>query len=383
MAQFIYRYGSRTRALEAPLSRAHAELAIPFSSVSSKVSFTTPHSGWCKFEHKAYSELKAICYERHACLEASTHALYPLPQYDSILAILASWPSAELPAISIVQNASIWLSDPTQPLAFTRLDDLLALASSPLLGRTKSLRLRIPWRKYSHLLIPGHQRATLPQITFLDLTSSHLNVSDVCRLLRDLPRLCHLVLDNCGLPDGHRALNWATFACSCMFAHSDLDLEKTVNRRLTGVSGEAGGSRSREARILPRTTALRTLSVSVPPHVDAEERQELLAAFRRGWGDAVTMFNMIISAARRSRVEEGTLVLRCPRPDEVGEVLRENDDPGLVVVDDEEFARLGEVRDVGDCPVVCLAGQTGRNMGIEHTEGCGHSIGWDIWEDTL
>jgi hypothetical protein len=165
-----------------------------------------------------------------------------------------------------------------------------------------------------------------------------------------------------------------------MFAHSDLEIEKTVNRR---VSGEAGGSRPREACMLPRTAALRTLSLSVPPDVDTEKRQALLAAFRRGWGEAVAMFNTTISAARRSRVEEGTLVLRCPRPGEVGEVLRGDGYSGLVVVDDEEFARLGEVRGAEDCPVVCLAGQEGRNKGIEHTEGCGHSIGWDIWEDTL
>jgi CBS domain-containing protein len=233
------------------------------------------------------------------------------------------------------------------------------------------------------------QRPSLPQITFLDLTSSRLSDSDVSRLLRNLPRLRHLVLDNCSLPEGHRAQHWAAFARSCMFAHGDLAFEKTMNRLLVargGVSGELG-SREREARILPRTAALRTLSLSLPPYVDAEEeRLKLLAAFRRGWGEAVTTFNMTISAVRRSRVEEGTLVLRCPASSEVGDVLRENDYPGLVVVDDEEFARLGEVRDAEDCPVVCLAGSNGpngRTKGIEHTEGCGHSIGWDIWEDAL
>lgn len=158
-----------------------------------------------------------------------------------------------------------------------------------------------------------------------------------------------------------------------MFAHSDLELEKAVNRRLAtpgGVSGECE-SRPLEAHMLPRTTSLRTMSLSVPPHADAEERQALLAAFRRGWGEAVAMFNRIISTARRSRAEDGTLVLQYQRLCEVGELLWEYDYPELVVVDDE------------DCPVVCLAGQKGRNKGIEHTEGCGHSIGWDIWEDTL
>ena len=47
-----------------------------------------------------------------------------------------------------------------------------------------------------------------------------------------------------------------------------------------------------------------------------------------------------------------------------------------------EFAQLGEARDPDDCPMVSLAGQKGRG-GIEHTEGCGHSIGGDTWEDAL
>ncbi len=68
----------------------------------------------------------------------------------------------------------------------------------------------------------------------------------------------------------------------------------------------------------------------------------------------------------------------------MGNALQEYGFLGMVVVDDDdEFARLSEVRDAGDCPVVCLAGQKGREEGIEHAEGCGHSIGWDIWEDNL
>jgi hypothetical protein len=278
-----------------------------------------------------------------------------------------------------VPDDSLWSSAPIQPLAFARLVNLYALASSPLLGRTQALRLRIPGRNYSSHLLPGDEWPTLPQITFLDLTSSRISVPKVTDLLHNLPRLRHLVLDNCGLLDNDLTVNWDDFTRRCMFAHCDLQFEKTLNLR---VSGEMRASRPGEACILPRTTALRTLSLSVSPHLDAGQRQALLAVFRQNWGEAVAMFNAIISAARQSRVE-GTLVLRCPRPGEVGEVLRENGYPGLVVVDDEEFARLGEVRDVEDCPVVCLAGQNGRTKGIEHTEGCGHSIGWDIWEDTL
>jgi len=96
------------------------------------------------------------------------------------------------------------------------------------------------------------------------------------------------------------------------------------------------------------------------------------------------MFNRSVCAARRRRAEEGVLTLRFPWPGEVCHTLREHGLPGVMVVDnDDEFARLSVTRDGADCPVVCLAGQNGREEGIEHAESCGHSIGWNIWEDTL
>ncbi len=39
----MHRHGFCTRSLEAPLSQAHAELVLPFSPISTLVSFTTPH----------------------------------------------------------------------------------------------------------------------------------------------------------------------------------------------------------------------------------------------------------------------------------------------------------------------------------------------------
>jgi len=110
----------------------------------------------------------------------------------------------------------------------------------------------------------------------------------------------------------------------------------------------------------------------------------LLDAFRHGWAEAVALLNRLVCAARRPRSEEGVPMLRFPLPGEVGNVLRELGFHGMMVVhDDEVFERLTMVRDEKDCPVVCLAGQNGRGEGIEHAEDCGHSIGWDIWEDTF
>ncbi|KAH9031999.1 hypothetical protein EDB85DRAFT_2145751 [Lactarius pseudohatsudake] len=52
-----------------------------------------------------------------------------------------------------------------------------------------------------------------------------------------------------------------------------------------------GGSHPREVRILPRVSTLCALSLSVPAHVDADAQRVLLAEFRRGWEEAVAMFN--------------------------------------------------------------------------------------------
>ncbi|KAH8983050.1 hypothetical protein EDB86DRAFT_3085690 [Lactarius hatsudake] len=311
----------------------------------------------------------------------------PHTHYDSVLESLAGWPSAELPAISVVEDL---VDDPTgrstQPLNSFHLNNLSDLASSPLLARTHALRLRIQGREIVRILRPSRYRPVLPRITFLDLSTSCLSDLDVSRLLHGLPRLRHLVLDHCSPFDDTHTRDWATFAHHCMLACKDLDFERLVNQRLAalGTASSPGRSHPREVRFLPRVSALRTLSLSVPAHVDADARRVLLAEFRRGWAEAVGMFNGIVSAARRSRTEEGVVTYRFPWPGEVGNALRVYTYLGMVVVDDnDEFSRLSGVRDAEDCPVVCLAGQSGREEGIEHAEGCGHSVGWDIWEDTL
>ncbi|KAH8983044.1 hypothetical protein EDB86DRAFT_3085686 [Lactarius hatsudake] len=271
--------------------------------------------------------------------------------YDSVLETLASWPSAELPVISVVED---------------------------LVGRRENVRF----------LRPSRWRLVLPRITFLDLSNCCLSDLDVSKLLHSLPRLCHLVLDRCNLLDDAHTRDWAVFGHHCMLERKDLNLERLGNRRLGALGGASGtgGSHPREVRILPRVSALRTLSLSVPAHVDADARRVLLAEFRRGWAEAVAMFNGIVSAGRRSRTEEGVVTYRFPWPGEVGNALpvREYSFIGMMVVDDnDEFSQLSEVKGAERCPVVCLAGQSGREEGIEHAEGCGHSIGWDIWEDNL
>ena len=94
----------------------------------------------------------------------------------------------------------------------------------------------------------------------------------------------------------------------------------------------------------------------------------------------MTEFNDRLRAVLQSR-SKGVQTLRFALPSEVGgNSIGDSGHYGIVVADDDEFAHLDMAM---DCPVVCLAGQAGREGGIEHAEGCGHSIGWDIWEDIL
>jgi len=227
---------------------------------------------------------------------------YGSSHYESLLATLARWPSANLPAISVVQ-------DPMDGCLFFYLDSVSRLASSPLLERTQALRLRIPGHHYPYrLLHPSRHLPALPHISFLDLSFSILGHDDVANLLHELPRLRHLIIDGC-VP---RVQDWDSFARHCMLAHSDLSFEHDMNRDLAA-RGDAGGARPRGARIVPRTAALRTLSLSVASDVGPERRQALLAAFQRGWGEAVAMYKTTICTARWSRVEEGALILRFRR----------------------------------------------------------------------
>ncbi|KAI9439816.1 hypothetical protein H4582DRAFT_2056514 [Lactarius indigo] len=105
------------------------------------------------------------------------------------------------------------------------------------------------------------------------------------------------------------------------------------------------------------------LAWGVAPTQDADVRRVLLAVFRRRWEEVMAMVNGIVFTARRSRAEEGVLAIRFPWPGEVGNA-QEYGSLGMVVVDDDEFARPGDARDAGDCTVVCFAGQTGEKRAL-------------------
>ncbi|KAH8981497.1 hypothetical protein EDB86DRAFT_2834820 [Lactarius hatsudake] len=99
--------------------------------------------------------------------------------------------------------------------------------------------------------------------------------------------------------------DWAVTVCSCA--------KRLVSRRLVtlDVASGPGGLRLRKARILTRVLALRTLSLSVPAHVDADALRVLL--------DRIC----------RSAVPRGG-----GRADEAGNVLQEYGFLGMLIVDD-------------------------------------------------
>jgi hypothetical protein len=275
--------------------------------------------------------------------------------------------------------------------------------SSEHLERTDSLRLRLTRMEVMHILY--ETPSISPPFRFLDLSTSTFSRADLLALLKNMPLLLHLLLDQCGTLDNASIQEWSTFGYSCMMLNDGFLLEDELNQRLglatsqaqlgastsyPGVSspspqGNGRGVPPRKVTVLPQISALRTLALSIPPDADRDagvDAHALIAAFQRGWSNAVGIFNERMHTVRQSR-SEGALLLRFPLPNEVGDAVPELVDYGLVVVDDDDFARLDMVLDEGSCPVVCLAGSCGKEEGIEHVEGCAHSIGWDTWDDAL
>jgi hypothetical protein len=301
----------------------------------------------------------------------------------------------DLLTVSVVLDPLVPAISPYQPVVIFDLLNLRILSSSLLLERTQAFRMRFPGCRYADLLCTN--TPSLPSITLLDLSTSNVRVSDVHTLLSDLRHLRHLVLDRCGTLDEATLKDWTKFGYDCMMIDSGLVLEELENERFARAHGPASflplpaeassaapfvvGRSRRAVSILPRTSSLRTLALSAPPRAEADTQRSLIVAFQCGWSEAVTAFNDRMRAARQSR-SKGLLTLRFALPGEVGQPLGDAGHP-MVVVDDDEFARLDTVMDDRYCPVVCLAGQQRTQGTIGHSEGCGHLIGWDIWGDTL
>ncbi|KAI0003836.1 hypothetical protein BJV74DRAFT_985566 [Russula compacta] len=305
-------------------------------------------------------------------------------RFERAFSILTHWPSSDLPAVSVILDlpvlSLISASDsPEQVVEFEFLDlfsifNLHLFASSRLLERTHAFRMRFPSfqiASFLHMNRPPLPSPPLPSVTLLDLSTCSLSVEDVHFLLVNLRCLLHLILDGCGILGDAPVEGWVEFGHECLMINSGSEDETSV-ASTTSIGSPSGVS------ILPWSSKLRTLALSVPPNTDADAQRALIAAFQRGWSEAVTEFKDRLRAVWRSR-SRGVQTLRFALPGEVG-TISDSGYYGVVVADDDEFAHLDMAI---DCPVVCLVGQAGREGGIEHAEGCAHSIGWDIWEDTL
>jgi hypothetical protein len=316
--------------------------------------------------------------------------------FDSVIETIAEWPDADVPTVSVVIDprdlALIPASTfPGLPAHFFDLYKLEILAGSPLLRHTDAFRLRLPGSELARYLCRKSPNS-LPAITFLDASTSSVDVDDVNLLLRSLPRLRHLILDGCGTLDEVTIEKWTEFGHDCLMINSGIELERVENERfasrsVTSLEPESPHSVriegiTRGVSILPCVTALQTIALSAPPNADVNAQRRFLAAIQRGCSDAVTEFNERMHSARQER-SQGWRTVRFAKHGEAGHVLGHSGYHRMAVVDDDEWATLDQVMDDERCPVVCLGGKWGSEGGIGHTEGCSHSIALDIWEDKL
>lgn len=142
-------------------------------------------------------------------------------------------------------------------------------------------------------------------------------------------------------------------------------------------------------RIMPSLPILRSITMNPPPSVGSDKHDMIRAEFERGWLQGVALLRTIRGRLRTSWTN-GLRIMR------IVEYISDDDDDdedavnGLAglkdILQSDEFENLREANssatsDAGyECPLLCLAGP-GRSD--EHIDGCGHQIGWDVWQDEL
>lgn len=391
------------------VQKAYAEAAVPFSPTSSLVSigagrlrsvdliYTLSMLEGNLQRSLVYSFLK-VKLILPPPISVVDPSLFLTPQstyFDSVISHLCKWPSLDLPTVSVVldpRDASLApvASSPDISVIIFDLYQLETFASSALLKRTDAFRLRLPGCELARFLCrnPG----SLPSMTFLDASTSHVSVADVNLMLRSLPNLRHLVLDGCGTLDEASIDDWVDFGHDCFMINNGVKLEEVENERfasqsLTSLEPESTASppivgSTLGVSIIPSVSNLRTITLSVPPNADVNAQQDLTAAFQRGWDKAMTEYNERLHAAHQGR-SRGWRVIRFAKPDEIGHLLGHSGYYRMAIVDDDGFAQLNKVKGDEDRPVVCLAGKLKTEGGIGHAEGCGHMIGRDVWEDAM
>jgi hypothetical protein len=347
--------------------------------------------------------------------------------FDSALVALSKW--SQLPVLSIVQDPlDLTAVDPrqvfAQPIVFFRLEAIsILLHSRTVVHSMHAFRLRIPSRAVARVLCmapvatqglndrfqdlslgPIDVSGAIPLLKYLDLSTCGLLDADVDMILMKYHALEHLVLDGCSMLRGElREGEWAAMGkrCALIGVKRAKEREKELRSSMEAhprSSGEAAGSsaitaettpararrgrrglatatislREREprtygptvptpspgmrpaakVRVLPPLPTLRSLSTTLSPLVRADKYAMIRTEFEAGWAEGIAQLE-VARARVRASAGNGVHVLEM------------------------SSASAGAPEEERAAPVLCLVGAEAA----EHTTGCGHGVGQQIWKD--
>lgn len=210
-----------------------------------------------------------------------------------------------------------------QPMVFFSFSSLTSLALSSGVGRNlRSLRFRIPSRLYARDLAP--RPGALPNVRYLDVSTSVIGESEVKVILQALPDLEHLVVDFAGLCGyGSIRNGWYDLGKICATAGIETARarERAINQQLlsdrrqqqlqvdhtnprgpsipadgglldgSGHSGaDAWSATCRAVRILSRSPKLLSICAATSPdepQPTAENCAEWVHEFGEGWAEGM------------------------------------------------------------------------------------------------
>lgn len=306
------------------------------------------------------------------------------------------------------------------------------LVRSPFARALTSFRLRIPARQVARFVcaLPG----ALPVLTLLDLSTCNVLAAEVEPLVGRFARLRHLVLDGCSvLRGGADEADWSELGRACalggvrrarererklkewleanaerLFPHAQAEQStsqpnsQAPGKKRKGRRGIANATVSLrdqpststsatrpklvavpKIRVIPAYPTLQSFATTASAYVTPAMHPAIRDEFTQGWHEGIKMVHAV-RARLRTSWNNGVRVMRIADLDELdgadgSKTLEEEGFDGLVDLSRSE-AEWAADDEVYECPVLCLAG-TGRGSG--HAKGCGHAVGWSVWDDEL